>query len=90
MTIVVPPGFWEFMLEVSKQQEMVLPAGSNEKKSRATSRSDKVPIPKQKRTVSKYQKAFGKNLKMLKKKHPRTDISILMKKAHRLTRRELK
>ncbi len=89
MTIVVPPGFWEFMLEVSKQQEMVLPSEPAQRNSK-NGRSDKVPIPKQKRTVSKYQKAFGKNLKMLKKKHPRTDISILMKKAHRLTRKELK
>ena len=54
-------------------------------------RSDKIPIPKkQTRKVSRYQRVFGKHLKSLKKKHPRTDISVLMKKAHRLTKRELK
>jgi len=47
-------------------------------------------IPRAKRKVSKYQKAFGKNLKKLKKAHPRTDISRLMKRAHTATRRELK
>lgn len=58
------------------------------------SRSTKFPVPKKtpkkKRKVSRYQKVFGKHLKALKKKHPRTDIAVLMKKSHRLTRRELK
>ncbi|GAH59783.1 unnamed protein product, partial [marine sediment metagenome] len=47
-------------------------------------------IPRAKRKVSKYQKAFGRNLKKLKKAHPRTDISRLMKRAHIATRREMK
>jgi len=55
-----------------------------------TSRSTKVPILKRKRTVSRYQKVFGKHLKALKKKHPRSKISVLMKKAHRLTKKEMK
>lgn len=42
------------------------------------------------RKVGRYQKLFGRNLKMLKKKHPRTQINTLMKRAHRLTRRALK
>ena len=46
--------------------------------------------PKVKRQVSKYQKDFGKYLKRLKKQHPRTPISKLMKKAHRLTKAGLK
>lgn len=45
---------------------------------------------KKKRKVSNYQKEFGKQLKKLKKKHPRTKISNLMGKAHRLTRKSLK
>lgn len=57
-------------------------------------RMNNIPIPsrktKQKRKVSRYQRVFGKNLKALKRKHPRTDISLLMKKAHRMTRREMK
>jgi len=58
------------------------------------SRMDRIPIPKKKskqtRKVSPYQKRFGKNLKALKKKHPRTEIGKLMSKAHRQTRREMK
>jgi len=45
---------------------------------------------KAKRTVSKYQKRFGVELKRLKKKHPRTPISGLMKRAHSATKRALK
>jgi len=58
----------------------------------ASSRSTRVPIlkMKKKRTVSRYQRVFGKHLKALKKKHPRTQISSLMKRAHRLTKKELK
>ena len=47
-------------------------------------------VKKTKRKVSKYQKEFGKQLKRLKKKHPRTNVQNLMKKAHRETRRILK
>jgi hypothetical protein len=42
---------------------------------------------KARRKVSGYQKEFGKQLKILKKKHPRTKIGILMKKAHRATKK---
>jgi len=41
---------------------------------------------KVKRKVGKYQKVFGKKLKALKAKHPRTAASSLMKKAHRQTK----
>jgi len=58
-------------------------------------RMDNIPIPsgkktKRKRKVSKYQKAFGRNLKILKKKHPRTSVTKLMKKAHIATRKGMK
>jgi len=47
--------------------------------------------PKKKRKkVSKYSKAFGIQLKLLKKKHPRTKISALMSKAHRATKKVMK
>ena len=50
-----------------------------------------LPTPKKKkRKVSKYQKEFGKQLKMLKKKHPRTAITRLMKRAHTKTRKAMK
>ena len=46
--------------------------------------------PKKKRKVSKYQKELGRQLKMLKKKHPRTPVIKLMKRAHAATRKALK
>jgi len=45
---------------------------------------------KVKRKVSKYQREFGRQLKKLKVKHPRTLVSQLMKKAHSATKRALK
>ena len=47
------------------------------------------PTPK-KRKQSKYQRALGRQLKLLKQKHPRTAITRLMKKAHRATKKALK
>ena len=47
-------------------------------------------VPKKKRKVSKYQKEFGRQLKKLKKKFPRTPITKLMKRAHAATRKALK
>ena len=50
-----------------------------------------LPVPKKKkRKVSKYQKEFGKQLKMLKVKHPRTPVTRLMKRAHTKTRKAMK
>jgi len=45
---------------------------------------------KKKRKVSTYQKEFGRQLKKLKAKHPRTKITRLMKRAHSATRKALK
>jgi hypothetical protein len=45
---------------------------------------------KVKRKVCKYQKEFGRQLRLLKAKHPRTPVSKLMKRAHSITRRALK
>jgi hypothetical protein len=42
---------------------------------------------KARRKVSGYQKEFGKQLKILKKKHPRTKITRLMKRAHTATKK---
>ena len=39
------------------------------------------------RKVSAYQRAFGRNLKKLKRKHPRTPVTKLMKRAHAATKR---
>lgn len=42
---------------------------------------------KAKRRVSKYQREFGKQLKKLKRKHPRTPVTKLMKRAHSATKK---
>ena len=50
-----------------------------------------MPNPKPKRRKrSKYNRELSKQLKMLKKKHPRTAITSLMKRAHRATKKALK
>ncbi len=46
--------------------------------------------PKKKRRVSKYQREFGRQLKALKRKHPRTPVTRLMKRAHAATRKAMK
>jgi|TARA_R110000824_G_C15172486_1_gene673043 hypothetical protein len=43
-----------------------------------------------KRKVGKYQREFGRQLRALKRKHPRSQISTLMKRAHRLTKKVMK
>lgn len=45
---------------------------------------------KRSRKVSPYQKEFGRNFKAMKKAHPRTSVSVLMKKAHTKTKRKMK
>jgi hypothetical protein len=48
------------------------------------------PRTKKKRKVSAYQKKYGEMYKSLKKKHPRMKFGALSKKAHALTRKEMK
>ena len=56
-----------------------------------TSAPADLPEPKpKKRKKSKYNKELGRQLKMLKKKHPRTAITALMKRAHRATKKAMK
>lgn len=45
---------------------------------------------KVKRKVGRYQREFGRQLKALKKKHPRTAAKDLMKRAHRLTKKVMR
>jgi len=47
-------------------------------------------IKKIKRKASAYSKEVGRQLKKLKKKHPRTPISKLMKRAHAAAKRARK
>ena len=56
-----------------------------------SSSSTDVPEPKPKRRKrSKYNRELSRQLKMLKRKHPRTAITKLMKRAHRATKKALK
>ena len=44
---------------------------------------------KKKRKVSKYQREFGRQMKKLKRAHPKTKVSSLMKRGHTATRKAL-
>jgi len=44
---------------------------------------------KKKRKVSKYQKEFGKQMKKLKKAHPKTKVTKLMSRGHTAARKAL-
>ena len=64
---------------------------SGDTNSLMTSPAEPAPSGKpKKRKRSKYQRELGKQLKMLKKKHPRTAVTKLMKRAHRATKKALK
>lgn len=54
------------------------------------SRMDPSPPTKKKRKVSKYSKQFGKEMTRLISKHPRTEVTALMERAHTATRSTLK
>ena len=56
-------------------------------RSRAQRSLLRAAVPKKKRKVSAYQREFGRQLKKLKKAHPRTPVTRLMKRAHAATRR---
>ena len=64
---------------------------SSERESEGASLADREMNSKpKKRKRSKYQRELGRQLKMLKKKHPRTAVTRLMKRAHRATKKALK
>jgi hypothetical protein len=54
------------------------------------SRTSRTVKKKAKRQVTKYQREFGVQLKKLKKKHSRTPIHKLMKRAHIATKRSMR
>lgn len=99
MAVFVPPGFYDFIMSLNDEEmdnfvdarnAMNGQRNSNSRRIRVTSPRRAIPKKKQTRKVSAYQKRFGINLKKLKKAHPRTNISVLMKKAHRMTRRDMR
>ena len=51
--------------------------------------AEEAAAPKKKRKVSKYQREFGKQMKKLKRDHPRTKVTQLMSRGHTATRKAL-
>lgn len=45
---------------------------------------------KKRRKVSKYARAYGKNYRAIRKKHPRAQHATIVKKAHAATKRQMK
>lgn len=60
------------------------------KGTRAAIKKGKSVARKGARKAGAYQKEWGRKLKALKKKHPRTPAATLMKRAHRETKRAMK
>lgn len=54
---------------------------------RASKRRVQGEVKKAKRKVSGYQREFGRQLKKLKRAHPRTPVKKLMKRAHTATKK---
>ena len=59
-------------------------------KSSARKSGGKASPSKKKRAPNAYNKEFSKQMKALKKKHPRTHVTKLMKKAHTATKKARK
>lgn len=104
-TIVVPPGFWEFMdyLVQDALSEDTAVGGSKigdvarfgRDAATVGRRGLQIAEPifeaaKKKRKVSKYQREFGRQLKKLKRDHPRTPVTKLMKRAHSKTKKAMR
>ena len=91
----VPIGFWLIYDWALKHNDMdpadiLARLESSTPSTRSSSRGSRrarVPLPKPKRKVSAYQREFGRQLKKLKRKHPRTPVTKLMKRAHAATNR---
>ena len=63
--------------------------GTNMSLNTSPSEPAAIDPPKKKRKRSKYNRTLSKNISMLKKKHPRTEVTALMAKAHAATRKAL-
>jgi len=93
MTGAIPPGFFlilELLGAMPDESDLSALLGNRSasppRRNRGR-RTGRVALPKKKRKVSAYQKEFGRQLKKLKRKHPRTPVTKLMKKAHAATRK---
>ena len=102
MTIVIPPGFFNFIMSLNETEaeefkEIVSATTTIAKHSPRSSsglmRQDPIlerPATKKRRKRSKYQMEFGKSMKALKRKHPRTPANKLMKRAHTMTKKKMR
>ena len=72
-----------------EEYEALMTLIRSERESEGATLAARVEKPK-KRKKSKYSKELGRQIKMLKRKHPRTKVTALMKRAHRATRKALK
>lgn len=77
-----------------EEYEALMTLIRSERESEGASLADREMMNNQdkpkKRKRSKYNRELSRQLKMLKKKHPRTAITKLMKRAHRATKKALK
>ena len=77
--------------EYEALMDLVRAAGTFPARNMPDSGNLATPNPvKKRRKKSKYSKELGRQIKMLKKKHPRTPVIKLMKRAHRATKKALK
>tara|TARA_Y100000401_G_C8239569_1_gene182323 strand:+ start:67 stop:399 length:333 start_codon:yes stop_codon:yes gene_type:complete len=103
--VAVPPGFYEFLdylLQDALREDTAIGmsrigdvARFGRDAATVGRRGLQIAEPifeerKKKRRVSKYQREFGKQLKALKRKHPRTPVTRLMKRAHSKTKKAMK
>jgi hypothetical protein len=72
-----------------EEYEALMTLIRSERESEGATLAGDLEKPK-KRKRSKYNRELSKQLKMLKKKHPRTAVTKLMKRAHRATKKALK
>jgi len=72
-----------------EEYEALMTLIRSERESEGATLVAEIEKPK-KRKRSKYNRELSKQLKMLKKKHPRTAVTKLMKRAHRATKKALK
>ena len=79
-------GYWDDSRPASREVMRRVRSSTRRGMVRKTAR--RAYEPKKKRKVSRYQKAFGACLKALKRKHPRTPTTRLMKRAHACARKK--
>ena len=76
--------------EYEALMELVRSAGGGMSLMNTSSPAPVEPAKPKKRRRSAYNRELARQIKMLRKKHPRTAVTALMKKAHRATRKALK